>query len=86
MRQLTMWGAVIAVVADDCTWPAGINQISLDSSGTHHRQADTPTFARPGVGVLPMGERIENGPAACTVTGQGPVACRLADGGYGILR
>lgn len=66
--------------------PAGTNQISLDSSGTHQRHADTPTFTRPGVDVLPMGERIENGPAACTVTGQGPVACRLADGSYGILR
>jgi hypothetical protein len=61
--------------------PEGTNQIVLDASGLHHKRSDTPTFTRPDVDIVRIGERVENGPAACTVTDQAPVACRIADNG-----
>jgi hypothetical protein len=63
--------------------PAGTNQIVLDSSGPRHLHSATTTFtrARAGVDVVRIGERVENGPAACTVTDQAPVACRIGENG-----
>lgn len=57
--------------------PAGTNQIILDSAGLRYAQSETPTFTRAGVDVAWIGERIENGPAACAMTDQAPMACRV---------
>lgn len=57
--------------------PEGTNQLILDGSGLRYAQSRTPTFTRPDVDIVWIGERIENGPAACRVTDQAPLFCRV---------
>jgi hypothetical protein len=58
--------------------PDGTNQTIVDSSGARYVHTDTPTFSR-DVDSLRAGERLENGAAACGMTYQGSVTCRIGE-------
>lgn len=64
--------------------PTGTNQMILDAAGLQYVRSDVPTFTRPGVGSVWIGERIVNGPARCGVTSQAPLSCRIVANGVAV--